>query len=186
MRKYITIGADARGEVYGLELNDDTWRRNPLGLSTSCVVIRPISKSDYIDITTNPENARELWHQAVTDGHTDLGLKAWFKEVYLADERFGPIDKSFVYELLDDPENPTVAAFPGGRFRQALRKTLVESDKVEDIDDPNEVYEWEASGCFPPTEPFAVELAPKELLEEYYQHLRETSKEFKMPMPHSR
>ena len=31
---------------------------------------------------------------------------------------------------------------------------------------------------FPPTKPFVVEFAPKELIEEYYAHLRKTCKEF--------
>lgn len=41
------------------------------------------------------------------------------------------------------------------------------------------MYEWEAAGVFPPKKPFVVEFAPKELLEEYYAHLRKTCKEFK-------
>jgi hypothetical protein len=46
------------------------------------------------------------------------------------------------------------------------------------ISDEDDIHEWEASGVFPPKKPFAVEFAPKELLEEYYAHLRKTHREF--------
>ena len=95
-----------------------------------------------------------------------------------------PFDTSFVYDLLDNESNPTVAPF--GRsdandgssgFREHLKKALLESpDTTVVVED--DVYNWECSGWFPPRKPFVVEFAPKELLEEYYAHLRETCKEF--------
>ena len=66
MSRYITLGADESGEVYGLEVNDDgTWRRNSLGLSTNCVVIRPVTKENYEYMTEDPESVEDLWKAAV-------------------------------------------------------------------------------------------------------------------------
>lgn len=182
MERYITLGADENGEVYGLELNEDgSWRRNPLGYSTSCAVVRPMSKENYEYVTEDPESAKDLWQACVADGRTELGLEDWFKE-YVSDD--DPFDASFVFELLDDESNPTVAPF--GRsdandgssgFREHLKKALLESPDTS-ITCEDDVYGWESSGWFPPRKPFAVEFAPKELLEEYYAHLRKTDKEF--------
>ena len=46
------------------------------------------------------------------------------------------------------------------------------------VSDEDDIYEWESSGWFPPKKPFVVEFAPKELLEDYYAHLRKTDREF--------
>lgn len=183
MSRYITLGADENGEVYGLELNEDgSWRHNSLGYSTSCVVIRPLSKENYEYATGDPESARDLWQACVDEGRTDLGLKEWFEEYVANDD---PFDLSWVYELLDDGGNPTVAPFGksdandgSSGFREHLKKALLESPDTS-IECEDDVYSWESSGWFPPKKPFVVEFAPKELLEEYYAHLRKTYKEFK-------
>lgn len=182
MERYVTLGANENGEVYGLKLGEDgRWERNSLGLSTSCAVVRPLSMKSYEYMTEDPESAKELWQLSVATGHTELGLEEWFREYVTSDD---PIDASFVFELLDDESNPTVAPF--GRsdandgssgFREHLKKALLESPDVG-VSDEDDVYEWECAGWFPPGRPFVVEFAPKELLEEYYAHLRETCKEF--------
>lgn len=182
MSRYVTLGADKYGQVYGLELNEDgSWRRNPLGYATSCVVIRPVSKAQYDYMTEDPESAKDLWQACVAEDRTELGLEEWFKEYVAYDDQF---DMSFVFDLLDDESNPTVAPF--GRsdandgtsgFREHLKDALLESPDV-DVSDEDDIYSWESSGFFPPRKPFVVEFAPKELLEEYYALLRKTSKEF--------
>lgn len=182
MSRYITIGADEDGYVYGLELDEDgKWKRNPLGYSTSCHVIRPVSKETYEYVTTDPESAKNLWKDCVAADKTELGLEEWFKEYTSEDD---PFDTSFVFELLDDESNPTVAPFGRAEandgtsgFRGHLKKVLVESPDTS-IECEDDIYNWECSGWFPPKKPFAVEFAPKELLEEYYAHLRKTYKEF--------
>lgn len=182
MKRYITLGADENGEVYGLELGEDgKWERNSLGLSTCCAVIRPLSRENYEYMTGDPESARELWQSCVAADRTELGLEEWFREYVSNDD---PFDASFVFELLDDESNPTVAPF--GRsdandgssgFRERLKKALLESPYVG-VTNEDDVYDWECSGWFPPRKPFVVEFAPKELLEEYYAHLRRIYKEF--------
>lgn len=182
MSRCITLGADEDGQVYGLVLNEDgNWRHNPLGYSTSCDVIRPMSKETYEYVTKDPESAKEIWQACVADDRTELGLKEWFEEYASNDD---PFDASFVFELLDDESNPTVAPF--GRsdandgssgFREHLKKVLLESPDVG-ISDEDDIYNWECAGWYPPRKPFVVEFAPKELLEEYYAHLRETYEEF--------
>lgn len=174
MERYVTLGADENGEVYGLELGEDgKWERNSLGLSTSCAVIRPLSKENYEYVTEDPQSVKEWWQAAVQDDKTELGLDDWFKELD-KDELF---DRSFVFELLDDVDNPTVAKrYPN--FRGYAERRLVRSRKVS-VACADDVYEWEAAGWYPPQRPFVVEFAPKKLLEEYYAHLRETCKEFK-------
>jgi hypothetical protein len=182
MERYITLGADEDGEVYGLKLCENgRWEHNSLGLSTSCAVIRPVSKENYRYATEDPESAKEIWQACVAGDKTELGLEEWFKEYVSYDE---PFDTSFVFELLDDEANPTVASFGTAAandgtsgFREHLKKTLLESPDVN-ISDEDDVYDWECSGWFPPKKPFAVEFAPKELLEEYYAHLRKTHREF--------
>lgn len=182
MSKYITLGADEEGQVYGLELNEDgSWKHNSLGYYTSCDVIRPVTKDMYEYVTEDPESARDLWKGCVAAGRTELGLDEWFKEYVTYDD---PFDKSSVFELLDDESNPTVAPF--GRsdandgtsgFREHLKKALLESTATS-VECEDDVYDWESSGWFPPKKPFVVEFAPKELLEEYYAHLRKTYREF--------
>lgn len=207
MKRYITLGADEHGNVYGLELNDDgTWRRNPLGYSTCCAVIRPVSKANYEYMTEDPESVEDLWKDAVAAGKTQKGLDDWFKEIDA--EEF--MDKPFVYELLEDDDNPTVSKHnisirkrmeedgetdgsdcivssdgiwdEDGQpmsFRRRVELAFVESNAVTSVNDVDDVYDWEACGWFPPAEPFVIEFAPKAVLEEYYAHLRETCKEFK-------
>ena len=182
MGRYVTLGADENGEVYGLEVDETgKWKRNPLGLSTSCAVIRPMTRASYEYLTEDPRSAKEVWKMAVAADKTILGLVDWFEEYVYYDD---PFDTSFVFELLDDKDNPTVAPFGTSdtndgtsKFREHVTKAFLESPDV-DVSDEDDVAAWEASGLFPPKKPFVVEFAPKELLEEYYAHLRETSKEF--------
>lgn len=187
MSRYVTLGADKFGEVYGLELGQDGKPRwNPLGGATSCVVIRPMTKEIYEYVTEDPESAKELWQQCVAADQTEKGLEDWFEEYRNSDDLF---DRSFVDELLDGFGNPTVSGWEetrvagGGRgfasFREYVEDALINSDDVEDVTCEDDVREWESSGIFPPRRPFVVEFAPKALLEEYYAHLRKTSKEFK-------
>lgn len=207
MKRRITLGADENGEVYGLELGEDgRWKRNSLGLPTNCAVIRPVSRETYEYMTEDPESAKEIWQACVAGDSTELGLEEWFKE-YVSDS--DPFDTSFVSELLDDEDNPTVHKHnlsiekrmdedgetdgsddivgsdgiwdENGQpmsFRRRVELALVECDDVTSVESEDDVYAWECSGWFPPKRPFVVEFAPKELLEEYYAHLRETSKEF--------
>lgn len=187
MDRYVTLGADEHGQVYGLELNnDETWRVNPLGYSTSCVVIRPMKKEIYEYITEDPDSAKELWQQCVAADRTEMGLEDWFEDYTSSDELF---DKSFVTDLLDDDENPTVSQWKNNRadedvefesFREYVEDALINSEKVKSVKDEDDVYEWEASGIFPPKKPFVVEFAPRKLLDEYYAHLRRTYKNFKV------
>ena len=185
VKRYITLGADENGEVYGLELNEDgSWRHNSLGYSTSCAVIRPMSKETYKYVTEDPESAKELWQACVADDRTELGLKEWFEE-YVSDLDNSLFDASFVFELLDDESNPTVALFGRSdandgtsRFRKHLKEVLLESHDTS-ITCEDDVYSWESSGWFPPTKPFVIEFAMHGIIEEYYAHLRRTYKDFK-------
>lgn len=179
MSVYMTLGADENGEVYGLELNEDgSWRRNPLGYATSCVVIRPVSKETYEYVTKDPESAKDLWQSCVAADKTELGLEEWFEEYVSNDD---VLDTSFVYDLLDDEDNPTVAKWCDNRvadgdhefesFKQYVKAELVESPKVTSVKSEDDIYEWESSGWFAPDKPFVVEFAPHDLIEEYYAHL---------------
>lgn len=185
MGRYVTLGADENGEVYGLEVDEaGKWKRNPLGLSTSGAVIRPMARASYEYMTEDPQSVKEWWQAAVQDDKTELGLDDWFKEL----DKDGLLDTSFVFELLDDNGNPTIArwcddrAADGGRkfetFRGHVEAALVRSPEVSAVTSDDDVYGWECAGWFPPKRPFVVEFAPKEMLEEYYAHLRETYKEF--------
>lgn len=186
MERYVTLGADENGQVYGLELGEDgRWERNSTGLSTSCAVIRPVSKENYEYVTEDPESAKDLWQSSVAAGRTELGLEEWFEE-YVSNG--DPFDASFVFELLDDEDNPTIAKWYDDRvadgdhefevFGQYVKAELVKSPKVTVVESADDAHEWEASGFFPPKRPFVVEFAPKKLLKEYYAHLRRTYKEF--------
>ena len=181
-RRYITLGADKHGQVYGLELNDDgTWRRNPLGYATSCVVIRPMKREEYEYITEDPESAKELWQQFVAADKTEKGLEEWFDEYKSSDDLF---DVSFVSELLDCEDNPTVSKWEENRiadgdhefasFREYVEDALINSDKVAGVECEDDVCEWEASGMFSPERPFVLEFATREILDEYYAHLKST------------
>lgn len=187
MSRYITLGADENGEVYWLELGEDgKWERNSSGLSTSCAVVRPMSREYYEYFTEDPESAKDIWQACMGADRTELGLKDWFKEYASNNDVF---DKSFVFELLDDESNPTIKAWREWMnsptfgdykrtFREYAERTLVKSGNVPSIECGNDVYDWECSGWFPPRKPFVVEFAPKEMLEEYYAHLRKTCKAF--------
>ena len=182
MGRFVTLGADENGEVYGLEVDETgKWKRNPLGLSTSCAVIRPMTRASYEYLTEDPQSAKEVWKICVADDRTELGLEEWFKEYTMYDDQF---DASFVFELLDDENNPTVAPFGmsdandgTSKFREHVTKAFLGSPDVG-VSDEDDVAAWEASGLFPPKKPFVVEFAPKGLLEEYYAHLRKTYREF--------
>ena len=210
MRRYVTIGADEHGQVYGLELNEDgSLKRNPYGLSTSCVVIRPMDRKTYEYLTEDPDSAKELWKGCVEADKTELGLEDWFEQYVHNDDIF---DKSFVFELLASENNNTIIEhdrivnekidtlgdYDDGpceedagseaiwdkdgqpmSFARKVKLSLIESDDIKAIADEDDVYDWESSGLFPPDKPFVVEFAPKELLDQYYAHLRETYKEFK-------
>jgi len=173
MERYVTLGADENGHVYGLELGEDgRWKRNSLGLSTPCGVVRPMTRETYEYLTEDPQAVKEWWQAAVADERTELGLDDWFKEL----DKDKLLDQSFVFELLDDVDNPTVAKrYPD--FRKYAERRLVRSRKVSAAC-ADDVYEWEAAGWYQPKKPFVVEFAPKKLLEEYYAHLRRTYKEF--------
>lgn len=182
MSKCITLGADKDGRVYGLDLNDDgTWRRNPLNIATSCNVIRPMSKEYFEYLTEDPHSAKESWKACVTHDQTELGLQAWFDTL----DKDELINRSSVFRLLDDEDNPTVTKFGKSeandgtsKFREHLEKTIIES-KDTIITESDDMYDWEADGWYPPRKPFVVEFAPKETLEEYYAHLRKTYKGFR-------
>ncbi len=188
MDRYVTLGADEHGQVYGLELGGDgTFIRNELGYATSCVVIRPMKKEVYEYITEDPESAKELWQQCVAADRTEKGLEEWFDDYKDSDDLF---DKSFVTELLDGEDNPTVSQWEENRiadgdhefasFREYVEDALINSEEVESVNDQDDVHEWESAGIFPPKKPFVVEFAPRKLLDEYYAHLRRTYKDFKV------
>lgn len=176
MSRYVTLGADRQGQIYGLELNPDgTWRRNPLGYTTNCAVIRPVTKEDYEYYTEDPQSAKEIWQSAVAADQTELGLEAWFDQYAGYDS---PFDLSDVYELLDDDGNPTVKPFgDSGRNDGTSKFKVFAKEKIMEATGlgGDDIYEWEASGSFPPDEPFVVEFAPRELLDEYYASLREAT-----------
>lgn len=185
MGRYVTLGADEHGQVYGLELNDDgTWKSNPLGYSTSCVVIRPMKREIYEYITEDPESAKDLWQQCVAADKTEKGLEEWFDDYKSSDDLF---DVSFVSELLDSEDNPTVSQWEENRiadgdhefssFREYVEDALINSDKVAGVECEDDVCEWESAGIFPPKKPFVVEFAPKNVIEDYYAHLRKVGYE---------
>ena len=51
---------------------------------------------------------------------------------------------------------------------------MINSDEVSVIECGDDVYEWEASGFFSPDRPFVLEFATREILDEYYAHLKST------------
>lgn len=176
---YMTLGADETGRVYGIKLEaDGTWRRNPLGYSTSCAVIQPVSKEAYEYVTEDAESAKELWQSAVQADQTELGLEDWFKE-YTAYNN--PFDDSWVFDLLDDLVNPAIAAFnksaEAASFRDFVEKAILKSPGIN-ITNDDDIYEWEASGWHPPEKPFVIEFTPHDLIEEYYLHLEATAEKF--------
>lgn len=86
MRKYMTLGVDKDGQVYGIEIDDKgTFAWNSLGYTTSCVVIRPVSKETLDYLRKDEESVLEIWQMAVHDDRTRLGLKEFFKEAMESD-----------------------------------------------------------------------------------------------------
>lgn len=193
MSTYVTLGADKDGYVYGIEIGKDgKFIRNPLGYATPCTVVRPVSQEQYDYITEVPDSIKDVWKSAVVDDRTELGLQEFFNQIDETD-RF---DDSGVFELLEDMDNPVVAEWTNAmraegelddsdeedwalNFNDHMRKLLVNNESVTKINSDADIVRFEAAGWFPPEEPFVVEFAPKELLEEYYAHLRETYKAFK-------
>lgn len=202
---YITLGIDADGCVYGLELEEDgSWRRNSLGASTSCAVIRPVGAKELSERRTDSETVLEDWKMAVADNATQLGLDEYFQqwlEECGSGEDYPGKDASWVYELLEDPGNPALEAFQEeaqglqANCEECSATRCEECDKVPgwmaDSTEPvfrdkvdwlvcnetdfglgdDQVGTWEADGWYPPSCPFVVELAPREVLDEYYEHL---------------
>lgn len=123
MKTYATMGIDDEGQVYGLEIewSDDAhgfdWVRNSLGLSTSCMVVRPVKGKDLTDFRVDEQSVRDVWIDAVRSGDTDDGLREWFEQameevaescVFGFDEAYPFKDESWCRELLIDPGNPTI------------------------------------------------------------------------------
>lgn len=182
MDRYVTLGADEDGQVYGLEVGtDNDWIRNSLGYSTSCVVIRPVNRETYEYLTEDPQSAKERWQMDVAADQTELGLEDWFREYCGSNDVF---DKSFVYGLLEDGENLTVkkwnAKHKDETFRLHVEQSILDSPLCPSLQTAYEIHDWESAGLFPPKKPFVVEFAPKKLLKEYYAHLRKTYKEFEV------
>lgn len=207
MSRYVTLGIDKIGQVYGLELNDDgSWRRNPLGYDTSCVVVRPVSERMFDELTTDADTIRDLWKESINADRTDKGLDEFFEEAMseCGEDGWPCKDESFVYELLDDEYNPAIKAWNELRDREieklpddydeecpwfdddgqpmSFRKrveSILEGTHGEDglpMCDDVPVKTWESAGWWSPDVPFAVELADRGLLDEYYDHLRKTKK----------
>lgn len=217
MSRYVTVGVDDEGEVYGLEIDEKgDWIRNSLGLSTSCVVIRPVDKNTLEELREDPESFRDTWKLAVEADRTDKGLDDFFEDLKseecVGDEDWPGKDDSWVYELLEDEGNPTVRAW--NELREKEIGKLPDDDDGEDDDDspwfdddgqpmsfrkhvesvlegthgseetPPQNFDttpiaaWESSGWWSPKHPFAIELADRKLLDEYYDHLRKTSKDW--------
>lgn len=191
--RYITLGIDKRGEVYGLVLKDgseDDFKKNSLGYSTSCAVIRPVDQRTLEYYREDTESIKDLWKLAVEHDQTELGLDDYFEDslsesgsVFEDDGEGWPgKDESFCDDLLLDDDNPTVKTYrlTDDGLREYIEKCIRESPLIDTRNvDKDDIATWESSGWFPPKEPFVVELAPHELLEKYYRHLEETYPEFK-------
>lgn len=190
--RYITIGIDRRGEVYGLNLKsgkEDDFEKNSLGYSTSCAVIRPVDQRTLEYYREDTESIKDLWKLAVENDKTELGLDDFFKDelsecgsVFGDDEGWPSKDESFCDDLLLDEDNPTVKTYgyTDDSLRAYVEKCIRESPLIDTRNvDRHSIATWESSGWFPPKEPFVVELAPHEFLEKYYRHLEETYPEFR-------
>lgn len=170
---YMTLGVDKHGQVYGIGLNPNgSFHLNPLGYSTSCVVIRPVTHDIYTYVTEDPESAKELWQGAVAADKTELGLKEWFDEYRSEGELW---DMSFVDELLNCNDNPTIAKWNRTHksevFKSHVERLILKSSKCPQQESEDDICIWEAAGLFAPERPFAIELAPREVLDRYYAHL---------------
>lgn len=197
MSRYVTMGVDKLGYLYGIELDESgkqgehRFRYNPLGYATSCSVIRPVSSDTMAFYQGDMESVREWWQDAVAGNHTVLGLEDFFKECvenecdgFWYDESWPAKDESGCYELLEDPENPTLKAGGfsgddenGGDFRKHVEKLIEESDAINLTHE--DMATWEAAGWWAPSEPFVIELAPRDILDEYYLHLEKTHDQFR-------
>lgn len=200
METLITLGVDKGGLVYGLNIKaaDNErgwdWERNPAGYSTSCDVIRPVPEDILEYMRKNPYSVRERWKESVAEDKTNLGLEDFFNrcleessERVWCHEGWPRKDESFCYELLEDPVNPTLKAGGfhgddenGGDFRKHVEKLIVGSDAIDLKRE--DIATWECAGCFPPDEPFVIELAPRWILDEYYAHLAEKHRGFRKNM----
>lgn len=187
--KWITIGISREGEVYGLELNADgtDFDRNSLGYSTSCAVIRPVTRETLDYYRDDMDSVKDIWKDAVANDKTEDSLEDYFESllpdcesVFSTNDEAWPFkDESFCEDLLIDMDNPTVKTYflIADNLRQCVEDAIMENP---DIKTPNgEIATWECAGWFPPKEPFVVELADHELIERYYKHLEETDREFK-------
>ena len=194
MSKYMTMGMDKNGCVYGLELTEDgkDFVHNSLGFSTSCVVIHPVDQKTLEDYRDNLDRYKDLWKAAVENDKTEDGLEDWFESVREdesgtvfadADEGYPFKDESFCGELLLDMDNPTVKTYwhIEHNLREYVEDAIRENDGIKPLDDTDKynIATWESAGWWTPKEPFIVELADPEFLERYYKHLEETDKEFK-------
>ena len=191
--RYITLGIDKRGEVYGLCLKDgseDDFVKNSLGYSTSCAVIRPVDRRTLDYCREDTESIKDTWKLAVEHDRTELGLDDYFEDalseccsVFGNDEEAYPgKDESFCDDLLLDDDNPTVKTYwmTDSGLRAYVEKCIRESPFIDTGNvDKHDIATWESAGWYPPKEPFVVELAPHEFLEKYYKHLEETYPEFK-------
>ena len=153
MSRYVTLGADENGEVYGVEINDRRkWSRNPFGFHTSCVVIRPVTKDTFEYLTEDPDSAKELWKSAVEADRTEDGLEEWFAD-YVSN--YDVLDKSFVWDLLEDVSNPSIIEYnnaaknKGESFKDFVEGSITGSKKCPKQNSGFDVYEWESSGLFP-------------------------------------
>lgn len=192
MSWYITLGVDENSEVFGLEINPADnergwdWRVNPAGYSTSCVVIRPVTKDILVYNRDDAESLRDVWKAAVSSDNTDLGLDEYFEEalsesasVLHDDEGWPCKDESFCEELLIDETNPTIEKWSKDKDGCDTFREFVEKKIYEEIPG-HEIATWESAGWYPPTKPLVIELAPRWLLDEYYEHLAKTDNDFKM------
>lgn len=171
-RHFRTIGIDRQGNVYALALDGDT---------SGCAVVRPVEYEVLRYFLENPDSVKEAWKQAVADDSTEYGLYEYF-EKYI--ERFIPADagdypgkdKTWVSEVLEDAENPTVRQIEsatGSTFRKFAETMIKATPKVE-FHNKDKIVTWECSGWFHPMERLVVEFAPAEILEPYYAMLAET------------
>lgn len=191
--KYITIGIDKHGEVYGLELNEDGtgFVHNSLGYSTSCAVIRPVDRRTLEYYREDADSVKDIWKEAVAHDHTEDGLEDYFESLLPdcesvfddTDDQSWPFkDESDCYELLLDMDNPTVKTYwyADDGLRRYIERCIQENADINiPTTDKHDIATWESSGWFPPKEPFVVELAPHEFIEAYYKHLEDTDQEFK-------
>ena len=156
----IALGMGKDGQIYAIRVDESgkpIW--NPLGYSTSCDVIRPVSRERLQELREDTELYREEWKLAVKDDRTDESLDDFVDSLladYPGDENFPYKDESYVDDIIGDGDS------------QVSRETA-DRDAEELTGEP--VGTWESSGWFGPQEPFARVYCSPELLETYYSHL---------------